>query len=44
MCFESFWCVDLKNDFWKKNIILMYFGMKNTLKKNHNHTSKQEWI
>jgi hypothetical protein len=17
MCFESFWCVDLKNDFWK---------------------------
>ena len=28
----------LKN---KKNIILMHFGMKNTLKNNHNHTLKQ---
>jgi hypothetical protein len=25
----------------KKNIILMHFGMKNTLKSNHNHTPKQ---
>jgi hypothetical protein len=24
----------------KKKIILMYFGMKNTLKNNHYHTSK----
>jgi hypothetical protein len=28
----------LKN---KKNIILIYFGMKNTLKNNHNHIPKQ---
>jgi hypothetical protein len=28
----------------KKNIILMYFSMKNTLKNNHNHISKHETI
>jgi hypothetical protein len=32
----------MKNNFKKiKNIILMYFQMKNTLKNNHNYTFKQ---
>jgi hypothetical protein len=35
--FELFWCGDFKKI--KKNIILIYFSMKNTLK--NNHTSKQ---
>jgi hypothetical protein len=33
--FGSFWCTSIKNKFLKiKNIILMYFRVKNTLKKN----------
>jgi hypothetical protein len=40
--FRSFWCVNLKNNFKKikKNIILMYFNIKNILKNNRNQTSK----
>ena len=39
--FESFWCANLKNNFLKiKNIILIHFDPKNTLKSNRNHTSK----
>jgi hypothetical protein len=38
--FRSFWCVDVKNNFFKKNITLIYFRVKNTLKSNHNHTFK----
>jgi len=43
MCvFLSFWCADLKNNFFKKlkNIILMHCNTKNTLKNNRNHTLK----
>jgi hypothetical protein len=40
--FLSFWCVDIKNNFFlKKNIILMHFQVKNTLKYNPYHTLKQ---
>ena len=38
--FRSFWCADIKNDL-KKNIILIHFWMKNTLKSNHNHPLRQ---
>jgi len=42
MYFRLFWCTNLKNNFLKiKNIILMYFGIKNTLKNNRNYTPKQ---
>jgi hypothetical protein len=34
--------IDFKNNFFKiKNIILMYFSTKSTLKNNCNHTTKQ---
>jgi hypothetical protein len=36
--FNSFSCVDIKNNFLKiKNIILIYLLVNNTLKNNHNH-------
>jgi len=37
--FGSFWYVGVKNIFWKikKNIIFMYFKVKNILKINHYH-------
>lgn len=41
ICFKSFWCADFKNDFFiKKNIIFLYFDMKNFLKNIRNHTPK----
>ena len=40
--FDRFNTLILKNNFLKiKNIILMYFSTKNTLKNNCNHTPKQ---
>jgi len=44
--FFMFWIVLMRwTQLWflknKKNIILMHFGMKNTLKSNRNHTPKQ---
>ena len=38
--FRLLCCVDIKNNF-KKNIILMYFQTKNTLKNNRHYTFKQ---
>ena len=39
--FRSFWCADIKNIFFfKKNIIMMHFRAKNTLKRNCYHTLK----
>jgi hypothetical protein len=41
-----FWkCIDFKNNFYKnkKNIILIYFSMKNILKSHRNHTLKY-WL
>ena len=42
LSFQIFWCANIKNIFFKikKNIILMYFQVKNTLKRNCNHTLK----
>jgi hypothetical protein len=40
--FRLFWCVDVENNFLKiKNIILIYFRVKNTLKNNRNHTLRE---
>jgi hypothetical protein len=41
--FRSFWCVNIKNNFFKikKYIILIYFKQKNILKNNCYHISKQ---
>ena len=43
VCFELFLCVNFKNNFLKikKNIILIYFNIKNILKNKSNHISKQ---
>jgi len=42
LCFGSFWCTDFKNNLKnKKNIILMHFSTKITLKNNQNYTPKQ---
>jgi hypothetical protein len=38
---DRFDALILKIIFLKKNIILMHFGMKNTLKSNRNYTPKQ---
>jgi uncharacterized membrane protein len=38
--FKLFWCADIKNNFFKKYIILMYFQIKNTLKNNYYYTLK----
>jgi hypothetical protein len=39
--FGSLWCADVKNNFFlKKNIILMHFHAKSTLKRNCYHTLK----
>jgi len=34
--FKSFWCTNIKQK-TKKNIILVHFWVKNTLKDNYNH-------
>jgi hypothetical protein len=40
--FKSFLCVDVKNNFFKTNIILMCFEMKNILKNSRYHLSNTE--
>jgi hypothetical protein len=35
--FDCFYVLILKMIFFKKNIILMHFDVKSTLKSNHNH-------
>jgi hypothetical protein len=43
VCFGSFWCADLKNNFlkMKKTLFWCISAWKNTLKSNRNHTPKQ---
>jgi len=38
--FKSFWCANVKNNFNKKNFILIYFQARSTLKSNRYHTLK----
>jgi hypothetical protein len=38
--FRLFLCVDVKNNFLNKNIILIHFRIKITLKSKRNHTPK----
>jgi hypothetical protein len=42
--FEPFWCINLKNYFLKKNIILIYFNKKKNLKNNYNYNFKRTII
>ena len=41
MCFGSFWSIDFKKNLKIKNIILIYFNIKNILKNTQTGSSKQ---